>query len=103
MADNQKETWIGIDDRPDNESPLRHSEPNRLAVTGLLLELIRGLFGEDGTNIINPALANYYWVPELQGTLEEAKNLCLLVEEHMPEKFTTITLRMSAWLDRSPM
>jgi hypothetical protein len=105
MADNQKETWIGIDDRPDNESPLRHSEPNRLAVTGLLLELIRGLFGEDGTNIINPALANYYWVPELQGTLEEAKNQ-ILVEEVFswtPDKTGTrpaVLVRGNKWEDR---
>ena len=105
MANNPRETWIGIDDRPADESPLQHSEPNRLAVTGLLLEMLRGMFGESGTNIINPAIAEYYWVPEPKGSLDDAKNQMLIEEvfSWTPDKAgvrPAILVKGNKWQDR---
>ena len=105
MTATPKETWIGIDDRPDTEAPIRHTEVNRLSVTGLTIELIRKLFSKEGSNIVSPALDNYYWVPEPEGDLAEAKHQ-ILVEEVFswtPEKAgirPAILIKGNKWQDR---
>jgi len=105
MTDPSRETWIGIDDRLETEAPIQHSEVNRLAVTGLILEMIRKLFSKEGHNIINPALDGYYWVSEPEGDLSEAKNQILIEEvfSWTPEKAGSrpaVLARGNKWQDR---
>lgn len=100
-----RETWIDLDDRPDTEAPMQSSELSRLTVTGLTLELIRELFLQDANNIINPAIADYYWVPEPEGPIEEAKNQILIEEVFSWTPDTAgqrpaILVRGNKWQDR---
>ena len=105
MATEEIETWIGIDDRQSNEAPFQNSEVNRLAVTGLILEMIRKLFSQDGHSIISPALSDYYWVAEPEGDLSEAKHQILIEEVFSWTPDTAgmrpaILVRANKWIDR---
>jgi len=100
-----RETWIGLDDRLSTEAPMQASELSRLTVTGLTLELIRELFLKEANNIINPAVADYYWVSEPEGDLEEAKNQILIEEVFSWTPDTAgqrpaILVRGNKWQDR---
>jgi hypothetical protein len=105
MTTSNRETWIGIDDRPSTEAPFQHSEVNRLAVTGLVLEMIRKLFSKEGHSIINPMIDSYYWVPEPEGDLSEAKHQILIEEVFSWTPDTAgmrpaILVRGNKWQDR---
>ena len=81
--------------------PLLPSDVEEAENRGLMISWINSM-GPSKPMTAHATIYTYVFATQCD-SLEEAKNLCLLVEEHMPEKFTTITLRMSAWLDRSPM
>jgi len=73
-----QETYIDYSVRPGSEEYFRYSEINRLAVTGIVLELIRNIFDKNSNNIINPAINKYFWAEGFDETLSEAQNQVLI-------------------------
>ena len=99
------ETYIDYSVRPGSEEYFRYSEINRLAVTGILLELIRNIFAKDDNNIINPAIKNYFWEKEFDENLSNAQNQVLIedVFTWAPDKSgqkPAILVKGNRWTDK---
>ncbi len=72
------ETYIDYSVRPGSEEYFRYSEINRLAVTGIILELLRNIFAKDSNNVINEAIKDYYWAPEFDPDMSNARNQIMI-------------------------
>tara|TARA_Y100000034_G_scaffold126707_1_gene178352 strand:+ start:133 stop:825 length:693 start_codon:yes stop_codon:yes gene_type:complete len=99
------ETYIDYSVRPGSEEYFRYSEISRLSVTGIVLELLRNIFSKDANNVINPAIQDYYWAPEFDADMENARNQIMIedVFSWTPDKAgqrPAVLVKGNKWIDQ---
>lgn len=82
-------------------------EPNRVIITGILLDLIRQLFSSpEGRNILSLQLKDYFWSAEFDENLDEAKYQLIIEDVYTwdPTKAGIrpgILIKPGTWVDRN--